>query len=141
MALCGEHHILACDVNWRNQAIALIVTQSTFPHDECNPDFSPINPVLCDLARDIAQGVSVFPHRHRCFGDCFRTPDFHSKIFSVGTVLSAASSGSRTEPTVRSCRDGAKYPFGCGHVAHRRSRHHSQWADSAAMSVMAISRQ
>ena len=101
----------------------------------------PLDPVLYDLARDIAQGFGVFPHSNRDSGICFCTPDFHSQVLSVGAILSAASSSSRKEPLVGSCRDGAKYPFGRGHVAHSRSCHSSQWLDPASMSAMAIFQQ
>jgi hypothetical protein len=93
---------------------------------------------LYDLARDIAKGFGVFPHSNRDTGVCFCSPDFHSQIVSVGTVLPAALSGSRKESLVGSCRDGAKYPFGCGYVAHSRSCHRFQWHDPASMSAMAI---
>ena len=87
--------------------------------------------VLYDPARDSAQGFSLFSHSNRDSSVCFCTPDFYSQILSVGTVLSAASPGSRKEPVVGSCRDGAKYSFGGGHVAHSRSCNRSQWPDPA----------
>jgi hypothetical protein len=91
-----------------------------------------------DLARDATQNSSLFPHRNRDSGVCSCTTDFYSEILSVGTVLSAASSGSRKESVVGSRRNRAEYSVGGVHVAHSRSRNRSQWSDTASMSVIAI---
>src|SRR4029077_1216007 len=65
---------------------------------------------------------------NRDSGVCFCTPDFYSQILSVGTVLSAASSGSRKESVVGSRWDRAKYSVGGVYVAHSRSCHRAQWS-------------
>ena len=43
-----------------------------------NRDVSPIDLVLYDLARDIAQGFGIFPHSNRCSGVCFCASHFYS---------------------------------------------------------------
>jgi hypothetical protein len=103
-----------------------------------NPDISTIDLVLYDSARDIAQGFGVFPHSNRDSGVCFCAPDFYSQILSVGTVLSAASSGCRKESLVCSCRNGTQYPVGGSDVAHSRSCHRSQWPHPASLSANPI---
>jgi hypothetical protein len=103
---------------------------------ERNGDVTTVDLVLYDLARDATQNFSLFPHRNRDSGVCFCTPDFYSQILSVGTVLSAASSGSRKESVVGSRGDRAKYSVGGVHVAHSWSRNRSQWSDPASMSAI-----
>lgn len=81
----------------------------------------------CDLyalARDNPQGRSVLAHI--LIGAvliAFARRISRSRILGAGTFLSAISKRQQRKFSVASRPDGAKYPFGFGHVAHRDHRH------------------